>query len=96
MTVEGGIPQVKLLGDRPTHVVPSADAIMATHDTELPEVFDTFAVQEGFDPFSDVIPSAAGGPLATDLSPEQFRLASKDAFRNAFDALANKVSIAPY
>lgn len=69
---------------------------MTVHDTELPDVFDVFAVQEGFDPYSDVVPSAAGGPLETDLSPDEFRAKSKDAFRSAFDAAKSGVVIASY
>jgi hypothetical protein len=69
---------------------------MTVHDTQLPAVFDDFAVQEGFDPYSDVVPSAAGSPLETDLSPEEFRSQSKDAFRSAFDAISTGVDIASY
>lgn len=69
---------------------------MTVHDTQLPKVFDTFAVQEGFDPFSDVVPSAAGEPLVTHLSPKEFRDRSKDAFRSAFDAVKDGVEVVDY
>jgi hypothetical protein len=47
-------------------------------------------------PYSDVVPSAAGGPLVTDLSPEEFRAKSKVVFRSAFDAIKRGVPVASY
>lgn len=56
-------------------------------DQTTQEVFDDFARRTGFDPDADVVPSAAGLPLETDLTPEQFRDHSKAAFRDSYVAI---------
>jgi hypothetical protein len=71
---------------------------MTFHDTKLPSVFDEFARQEGFSTHADVIPSASGGPLETDLSPEDFAREARELFREAHEVASdpNATVLAPY
>jgi hypothetical protein len=53
-------------------------------------------VGEGFDPHEYVVPSKAGSPLETSLSPEDFESQSKEAFEAALDVIDVDVSFADY
>ena len=66
---------------------------MTVHDTKLPKEFDDFARDEGFNPYATVVPSAAGLPLSSKLSPEDARAHSKEVFRAARKGLRGAIVI---
>ena len=68
----------------------SGDDFMQFEDSD--EIF----VGDGFDPHEYVVPSKAGSPIETSLSPEEFESKSKEAFEAALDVIDVDVPIADY
>ena len=66
---------------------------MVDHDPKLPAELDILAVADGFDPNALIVPSAAGMPLATGLSPQQSLEHSKAVFEAAERGLRGGIKI---
>jgi hypothetical protein len=56
---------------------------MMKYDAKLSEPLRKIVREQGFDPNADVVPSAAGMPLESVLSPAEFRRHSRNVLRNA-------------
>ncbi len=62
---------------------------MAFDDTKLDEELQDLLRERGYDPYADVVPSANGGPIQTELTADEFQESAKAGFDGAFELIRN-------